>query len=99
MTEYTKREDAINSVINDNLVGGKELFEKCRSEVCVTEWFDCLRDCVSTLETVPSADVVEVVRCKDCKHYKGLAECEVIGDCMGTYGFCAWGERKDNETD
>lgn len=43
------------------------------------------------------AVISELVRCKDCKHYQGLAECELIGDCMGTYGFCSWGERSEDE--
>lgn len=37
----------------------------------------------------------ELIRCKDCKHYQGLAECELIGTCMGTLGYCAWGKRND----
>ena len=37
----------------------------------------------------------ELVRCKDCKHYLGLAECHLIGACMGTQGYCAWAERKE----
>ena len=51
-------------------------------------------------KAIPSADVVMVARCKDCKHYKGLAECNILGECMGTNGFCSWGEREeDNEAD
>ena len=43
----------------------------------------------------PAADVVEVTRCKDCKHYIGLAECEFVGHFSGgTDYFCADGERK-----
>ena len=38
-----------------------------------------------------------VLQCKDCKHYRGLAGCVLIGDCMGTDSFCAWGERREDE--
>jgi len=31
-----------------------------------------------------------VGRCLDCKHYEGLAECEIIGACGGTDWFCGW---------
>lgn len=46
------------------------------------------------LRTIPSADVVEVVRCKECKHYDakfGLCE---RGDIMvhDADFFCAYGE-------
>lgn len=62
---------------------------------------------VSTTETIdqiPAADVVPVVRCKDCKHYD-------MGVCLKIYSdgnahpeawqsrrsedFCSYGERKD----
>lgn len=51
------------------------------------------------LDAQPTADVVEVVRCKDCKKYN-------MDDCMMIYGkkmnrnifandFCSYGERAD----
>ena len=57
---------------------------------------------VCTIEDAPTVDAVEVVRCKDCKHYFHYGD-EVYG-CR-TYGmlktnpdsFCSYGERKDND--
>lgn len=47
------------------------------------------------IRSAPVADVVEATRCKDCKHYIGLAECEFVGHFSGgTDYFCADGERK-----
>lgn len=43
------------------------------------------------------AKYVKVIECKDCKYYEGLARCELIGGCMGTHGYCAWAERKNDE--
>lgn len=58
------------------------------------------------LAEIPAADVVPVVRCKDCKHYD-------MGVCLKIYSdgnahpdawqsrrpedFCSYGERKDDE--
>lgn len=45
--------------------------------------------------------VGELVRCKDCKYYEETNS--RIGTCLLTIsgaevdGFCAWGERKDDE--
>ena len=63
---------------------------------------------LAELEGVPSADVVEVVRCKDCKHYKRNIPCvgghyngcdEWIdeGNAITVYDndFCSYGERVD----
>ncbi len=58
------------------------------------------------IATAPAADVVEVVRCRDCKWYSELAcgERELLGSqgwCnevmarpMPSNGFCSFGERK-----
>ena len=51
------------------------------------------------------ADFVEVVRCKDCKHWlKDVAGCtDITGRCewanymVGTAGYCVYGERKDGD--
>ena len=54
------------------------------------------------IDNTPTADVVEVVRCKDCKHY--VAEyCtrDIKGRTNMFYmqpdDFCSYGERKDEQ--
>ena len=50
----------------------------------------------------PAADVVEVVRCKDCKHYKAVVS--TCGNCyrttciQHTEDFCSYGKRKEETT-
>ena len=52
---------------------------------------------------IPTADVVEVVRCKDCKHYKPYDEHaeDFDGKCILRWcatdetEFCSYGERRD----
>lgn len=58
------------------------------------------------LDAVPSADVVEVVRCKDCKYLKPFASQYGAGqfcECPCSFGgqgikkpndYCSYGERK-----
>lgn len=56
---------------------------------------------------IPSVDAVEVVRCKDCKHYEYSDRLErlVCGYHRGWWvgmnenDYCSYGERKDNEID
>lgn len=57
-------------------------------------------------DTFPAADVVEVVRCRECNHYKICDErkngkrmlCEIHHhsylDHDGDNHFCSWGQRK-----
>ena len=46
-------------------------------------------------------DIVEVVRCKDCKHFMPLTEyslCVAHGsDAVDADDFCSWAERKETE--
>lgn len=48
---------------------------------------------------VLSSDAVEVVRCKDCKHYQNEHICQYFSR-FGTietpsYGYCCFGERRE----
>jgi hypothetical protein len=50
----------------------------------------------------PTADVVEVVRCKDCVHHKNAPKttdvwCERIDGLLQKDWFCADGERREDE--
>ena len=45
------------------------------------------------VESAPTVDAVEVVRCKDCKHRYSDSWCEYVDDDDNFY--CAGGERKD----
>ena len=53
------------------------------------------------LEDTPTADVVEVVYCKNCKH---LMFCDFYGECTKGYmgivqpnDYCSKGERRESE--
>lgn len=55
------------------------------------------------VDKMPTIDAVEVVRCKDCEHWR---EEDDIGYCENPYGldnyarpydFCSYGERKAND--
>ena len=50
------------------------------------------------IKAQPSADVVEVVRCKDCKHWTGI-ECTARDiDVVDDDDYCSYGERKDKSS-
>ena len=49
------------------------------------------------LEDTPTADVVEVVRCKDCKYHHDNLMCDEYSTIMKDSDFCSYGQRKDEE--
>ena len=65
-------------------------------------------DLMAVIADVPSVEAVEVVRCKDCKHWK-KCESSLIGETMCCTGqgsanilkaptdFCSYGERREGE--
>lgn len=46
---------------------------------------------------IPVIDAVEVVRCKDCKHY-GATDCQIQESFYGIkdFDFCSYGERRED---
>lgn len=70
-----------------------------------SEYFSCYNpDCEDTecefsfvytvdVRNAPAVDAVEVVRCRDCKHYMTIF-CTCDGCCISDDWFCADGERR-----
>ncbi len=58
------------------------------------------KEVVSIINEQPTADVVEVVRCKNCKRavpliFQGYYKCRRHSACRKADDFCSYGERKD----
>ena len=63
---------------------------------------------LAIIDEQPTADVVEVVRCKDCKYGLPLTDANGItvlscnyknahGMLVENHGFCKWGERREDD--
>lgn len=85
------------------LVDVNEVKQKMRA---VREWFvghpsseqDKLAQavaklCIEEIDKIKPVDAVEVVRCKDCKHYMTI-HCICDGCCISDNWYCADGERR-----
>lgn len=96
MVEYIEREAAIKAVEKADYTAIADDADSCKA--------DYLREII---ESVPAADVVPVVRCKDCKYAyinsfsaaSGVALCSSSAKVMQQDDFCSYGERKDGDTD
>ena len=51
-------------------------------------FFDCVDEAKETINNAPSADVAEVVRCKDCKHYRRYGRTSLVYE--GKNIKCGW---------
>lgn len=71
----------------------------------VLDWDCASQDALNAIKAIPAADVVEVVRCGECKHLcvrsgaLGVYQCAIHGDYPSGEYFCADGERKDGGQD
>lgn len=101
MSEYIKREDALN--------GCKQWLEPNERDEQDTMWNHGIEACLNEIKHhVPSADVVEVVRCRECKYLKPFTSQYGAGqfcECPCSFGgqgikkpddYCSYGERRDD---
>lgn len=49
------------------------------------------------LQNLPTAEVAEVVRCKNCFYYKPFGECNNTGSTVKPDDYCSYGARMDKE--
>ena len=64
-----------------------------------TNWYSAYDEFLDLIEDFPTADVVEVVRCKDCKYYYSteIATASIMCSHMHEDDFCNYGERREDE--
>jgi hypothetical protein len=81
----------------------KECIERHEKEMGIKTTYAEIKE--KTLEQIYEdikrfKNLVEVVRCKDCKHYApvegGKPLCELHSHAVAQDDFCSYGERKDN---
>ena len=85
--------------MNNNLISRSALLEEFAGNGLLLE--SIVRHCI---EKGPAVDAVEVVRCRDCKHwgtgYGGETEyckvCEFANYMVGANGYCLYGEHKED---
>lgn len=61
------------------------------------------RNFIALVTNAPTVDAVEVVRCRDCKHWlkdfagcsDNVGRCELANYAIGANGYCLYGEQKD----
>ena len=87
MAEYIEREAAVEIAEKYSLADGSVLGRHSG-----------LADCIaSEIATLPAADVVPVVRCKDCENAQnecgGMIICRVYKHVMWLQDFCSYGKR------
>jgi hypothetical protein len=93
------------------LIDANEAYEIARTSGLHDDFGRCMADLTSLkelLEDVPTVDAVEVVRCKDCKHYHeetGFCEehscfCkeDMEWNMFAEDDFCSYGERRIHES-
>ena len=93
MPEYIEREKAI------------EYIESHFPYRCSEDFVMGQQDCIEQLKSLPTADVVKVVRCKDCAHYGGITFGNIcrrwsglnVKNCTKPDDYCSYGIRKDGE--
>ena len=78
-----------------------ELMKTARGNKAIGQCLCDIVDFQEILDDTPNADVVPVVICQDCKHYKKINyddisqnTCEITTKRQQPYDYCSYGERK-----
>ena len=91
MADYIDREELIKAIMNDEML--------LDTYGTADRW----EETIAKINSMPSVDAVEVVRCKDCKHttkssadkmFVGKLHCRFTGICVDDDFFCKWGEKE-----
>ena len=90
MDDLISRQDAIDAICK--ACSMDEDYHKCDGYPETSTWCDEL----VALKSLPSADVTEAVRCKDCKHFDGEKTwCHQDIYVPFDHFYCYYGERKE----
>ena len=98
MSDYISREEALMAVTRAKLP------DTTPDGVPIANGKRSVTDCVRRIKDIPAADVVPVVRCKDCKHWElskiapSFYVCTYV--CGATFvrnadDFCSRGEKRE----
>lgn len=92
--EYIRREDAVNALAKTMPTpatpDGAGEFDH---EIHIAD--EAFADAIRIIESIEPADVVPVVRCRDCKYYEGRHWCGLNETNFDPDAFCSYGERKE----
>lgn len=87
----------------DDLISRQAAIDEAYAVIVDDAVYDVVQ--VETLEALPSVDVVEVVRCKDCKRWNTIVDrekaeyglCQIQSQLEATKAndYCSYGERND----
>ena len=92
--------------MNNDLISRSALLER-RIYVCEDGYDGAYMVMQTDIEHAPAVDAVEVVRCKDCKHWMKdvpgctdfVGRCELANYMVGANGYCVYGERRVDDAD
>ena len=107
MGDLIRRQDAVNEIhkyfveeIDKTPVAKDEDGDEVYTDMpTVNSLLACNKELSKRIKVLPSADAVEVVRCKDCKRYDSdggaLMVCELTELVADDNDYCSWGERRE----
>ena len=98
MPEYIERETLLNE-LSEELEDESPLYTKEQNELINMGLKIAMKD----VKYSHAADVVEVIRCKDCAHYGGITFGNIcrrwsglnVKNCTKPDDYCSYGIRKD----
>lgn len=77
------------------LIDADALIEEARNRIDMQDMYLPIHIKEFVIDEMPTIDAVQVVRCKDCKHFEGK-NTYCANDILATpYDYCSRGERRE----
>ena len=107
---YIERETLLKRIVSLEQLARKRVYDTPTNSPCYERYVAQMQDrqqMLSIIKACPTADVVEVVRCKDCKHYSlAMLKCcfplddkhsfdEYVPPIWQPNDYCSHGERRE----
>lgn len=69
----------------------------CIDDICIPSDENDWEELVAFADAIAEQEPIDIVRCKECRHWSYEEVCEVFNKPMCFDDFCSYGERKDDE--
>ena len=99
MSRYIDKDTLLNRIVSLEQLARKRVHDTPANSPCYERYVAQMQDrqqMLSIIKAMPTADVVEVVRCRDCKHYDhDICIHEFACNLIRGDVYCSYGERRE----
>lgn len=98
MSRYIDKDTLLNRIVSLEQLARKRVYDTPTNIPCYERYVAQMQDMehiISIIKAMPTADVVEVVRCEDCKYKDECIQYVLMCGDEIELAYCSYGERRE----